>query len=140
MNSRSKYLNAIVGLLLFAFVATSAYWLVFYFSGDVQVRDDPIYLAFESSFPMADAWMAICALVGAIGLLRRRSWGFLFGLLAASSAIFLGLVDVLFNLNEGIYNIGGVETGIEIAINVITLGLGPVVILYLWRNRSEWVC
>jgi uncharacterized membrane protein (DUF2068 family) len=79
--------------------------------------------------------MALCALAGAIGLWRRRAWGFLFGLLAASSSIFLGLMDVLFNLNEGMYAIGGVEMVIEIAINLLTLGLGPVVIVYLWRSR-----
>lgn len=84
--------------------------------------------------------MAVCTLLGALGLLHAKSWGFLFGLLAASSAIFLGLVDVLFTLNEGIYGVGGVETGIEIVINLLTLGLGPVTIFYLWKYRDIWVC
>lgn len=121
-------LGWIILLLLFATIATSAYWIVFYSSGDVQVRSDEVYLAFENAFPLADAWMASCALLGAIGLWCSNSWGFLFGLLAASSAIFLGLPDLLFNLNEGIYTIGGAETGIEVTINALTLGLGPVII------------
>jgi hypothetical protein len=131
-----KGLPWIITMLLFAFIATLAYWIVYFTSGDVQVRQDPVYIAFENSFPAADAWMGLCALIGAVGLWRRRSWGFLFGLLAASSMIFLGLMDVAFNLNEGIYAIGGSETVIEVAINLLCLTAGPVLIYYLWKNRS----
>lgn len=135
--SRPKGLAWIIGLLLFAFVANLAYWIVYFTSGDVQVRQDEVYIAFENSFPAADAWMAVCALLGAIGLLRHRPWGLLFGLLAASSAIFLGLMDVTFNLNQGIYAIGGAEAAIEVLINLFCLGVGPLVIIYLWKNRSS---
>ena len=135
-----KGLVWIIGLLLFTFAATLAYWIIYFTSGDVQVRHDEVYLAFENAFPLADAWMAICALLGAIGLWQRRGWGFLFGLLAASSAIFLGLMDVLFNMQQGIYATGGIETAIEIAINLLTLGLGPVIIIYLWKYHSTLAC
>lgn len=137
MKSRSEGLGWIIALLCFAFVATLAYWIVFFTSGDVQVRADDVYIAFEKAFPPADAWMAFCALLGAIGLWRGRSWGFLFALLAASSSIFLGLMDLTFNLNQGIYAIGGAETLIEILINLTTLLLGPVIIIYLWKNRQQ---
>jgi len=137
MKSGPKGLGWIIALLCFAFVATLAYWIVFFTSGDVQVRTDDVYIAFEKAFPPADAWMALCALLGAIGLWRGRSWGFLFALLAASSSIFLGLMDMTFNLNQGIYAIGGAETLIEILINLATLLLGPVIIIYLWKNRQQ---
>lgn len=137
---RPKGLGWIIGLLLFTFAATLAYWIIYFTSGDVQVRHDEVYLGFENAFPLADAWMAACALLGAIGLWQQKGWGFLFGLLAASSAIFLGLMDVLFNLQQGIYAIGGAETAIEIAINLLTLGLGPVIIVYLWKNRTILAC
>lgn len=132
---RPQGLGWVIAALLIFFIATLTYWLVYFTSGDVQVRSDEVYLAFEDSFPLADAWMAACALLGALGLWQRKDWGFLFGLLAASSAVFLGLLDVLFNLNEGIYAIGGTETAIEIAINVFCLGIGSAVIAYLWKHR-----
>ncbi len=140
MNSRPKGLAWIIGILLFNFLATVAYWIAFFSTDYVQVRTDEVYLAFERAFPLADAWMAICALLGVIGLWRGRGWGFLFGLLAASSAIYLGLMDVLFNLNEGIYSIGGSETLIEIVINLLLLSLGPILIIYLWKNRFALSC
>ena len=137
MRSKPEGISWIIGLLFFAAIATAAYWLVFFTTGDVQARTDPIYLAHERSFPLADGWMALCALAGGVGLWRRRDWGFLFGLLAASSSVFLGLMDVLFNLNEGNYALGGGDMAVEIAINLLTLGIGPIVIVYLWRNRSR---
>jgi hypothetical protein len=140
MGSKKSGHRIISGLLFFAFAATLVYWIVFYTTGETQVRQDPIYLAFERSFPVADTWMALCALIGAIGLWNRKPWGFLFGLLAASSAIFLGLMDLTFNLNEGIYAIPGLETTIEVLINLLTLGLGPVVIAYLWLHRRNLIC
>ena len=130
MKPKPKGLNWNTSLLCFAFAATLAYWIVFFISGDVQVRNDADYIAFEKSFPPADAWLAFCALLGAIGLWRRRAWGFLFALLAGSSAI-LGLMDVTSNLNESLYAIGGSETLIEIMINLATMLLGPVVIIYV---------
>lgn len=136
MRTRPKGIGWIIGLLLFACFAVVAYWTLFFTTGDVQVRHDPVYLAFEGAFPLADGWMALCAMAGAVGLWRQKDWGFLFGLLAGSSSIFLGLMDVLFNLNEGNYALGGAEMAVEVAINLATLSMGIVVIIYLWRNRS----
>ena len=44
-------------------------------SGATQVREDDVYLAFERAFPLADTWMAVCALLAAIGIWRGRAWG-----------------------------------------------------------------
>ncbi len=131
--------NWVIAALIITFVATLAYWLIYFTSGEVQVRQDEVYLAFENAFPVADAWMAICALLGAIGLLRKQAWGFLFALLAASSMIFLGLMDVTFNLNQGIYALGGIETAIEVVINLFCLVVSPLIINYLWKNRKKWL-
>jgi uncharacterized membrane protein (DUF2068 family) len=136
VNSPSTGSRAAAGYLALVAVATLLYWLDYFTSGGLHVRDDAVYHAFESAFPLADAWMAACSLLGAAGLWQRRSWGLLFGLLAASSQIFLGLLDVLFNLNEGNYAIASAAMTVEILINVGLLACGPLLIAYLWRNRS----
>ena len=122
--------------LALAAVLTLVYWLEFFASGGVHVRDDAVYLAFERAFPLADAWMAACSMLGAIGLWRRRPWGVLFGLLAASAQVFLACMDVLFNLNEGNYSIASSAMAIEIVINVGLLAGAPLLIAFLWRNRD----
>jgi uncharacterized membrane protein (DUF2068 family) len=123
------------GYLAVVAVLTTLYWIDFFTSGGVHVRDDAVYLAFEKAFPLADAWMAACSLLGAIGLWRRRSWGLLFGLLAASAQIFLACMDVLFNLNEGNYAIASAAMAAEILINVGLLIGAPLLIAFLWRQR-----
>lgn len=117
-------------------VLTLLYWVDFFSSGGVHVRDDAVYLAFERAFPLADAWMAACSLLGAIGLWRRRPSGLLFGLLAASAQVFLACMDVLFNLNEGNYSIASPAMAIEILINVGLLVGAPLLIVFLWRHRE----
>jgi uncharacterized membrane protein (DUF2068 family) len=127
--------RAAAGYLALVAVLTTLYWIVFFTYGGVHVRDDAVYLAFEQAFPLADAWMAACSLLGAIGLWRGRPWGLLFGLLAASSQVFLGCLDVLFNLNQGNYAIASVAMAVEIVINVGLLVGAPLLIAFLWRHR-----
>lgn len=97
-------------------------------------------MTFETAFPAADTWMAITALVGGIGLLMRKSWGALFALLAGSASIFLGLMDVLYDYLNGIYghlfSPAGTDVAVEIAINIVTLTLGPIIIWYVWTRRQ----
>jgi uncharacterized membrane protein (DUF2068 family) len=128
-------IHVAAGYLSVVAALTTLYWIDFFTSGGVHVRDDAVYLAFEKAFPLADAWMAACSLLGAIGLWRRRSWGLLFGLLAASAQIFLACMDVLFNLNEGNYAIASAAMAAEILINVGLLIGAPLLIAFLWRQR-----
>ena len=127
----------VIGVLVFGFLALVAYWSVFYTSGAVRARTDVVYLTFQKSFLLADAWLAACCAAGAVGLWRRREWGVLFGLLAASSSIFLGLMDVCFNLNERMYEQGGAAMWIETVINAATLALGVVIAAVLWSRRDR---
>jgi uncharacterized membrane protein (DUF2068 family) len=124
------------GYLAIVAVLTTLYWVDFFTSGGVHVREDAAYLAFEKAFPLADAWMAACSLLGAIGLWRRRAWGLLFGLLAGSAQIFLACMDVLFNVNEGNYAIASGAMAIEVLINVGLLVGAPLLIAFLWRRRT----
>ena len=137
MKSRPPGLIAAVACLAVAAVGTTAYWIVFFTSGAVQVQRDAAYLAFEKAFPLADGWMAACAALAAVGLWRRRPWGLLFGLLAASSLVFLGCMDMLWNLNTGSYAIASGAMTAEIVINVYCLAGGLLLIPYLWRNRHS---
>jgi hypothetical protein len=127
----------VVGALLWVSVAATAlYWLVFFTSGDVRSSAEECYLVFERAFPAADAWLALSCAVAAVGLRRGREWAALFGICAGSAAIYLGLMDVLYNLENGMYaNLGGPMIG-EMVINVYCLSLGPFLIAYFWRMRD----
>jgi len=128
----------ILGVLIFGVVATAAYWLV-WFGVDRDIlasAHTESYYAFENSFPLADLWMGVTGLLASVALVRRRASALLWSIAAGSISIYLGLLDVLFDLENGIYHspdTGGVV--VEILINVLTLTMGVVVIVWAWRQR-----
>lgn len=128
----------ILGVLIFGVLATLAYWVV-WFGIDREIlasAHSDAYYAFENSFPLADLWMAGAGLLAIVALLRRRASALFWCIAAGSISIYLGLLDVLFDLENGIYrspDTGGVI--VELTINVLTLSMGAVVLLWAWRNR-----
>jgi len=125
-------------LLLIAGAGTFAYWITFFSSEIVQATAEPCYLVFERAFPMADAWAAIASILAALGLLRRRPEAVLFGIAAGSAFVFLGLMDVLYNLEHGMYALRTAEMAYETLINVVCLTLGPATMAYVWRRRRSF--
>jgi hypothetical protein len=120
-------------LLIVTAVVTVAYWIDFFVRGTVQAEDEEWYLRFERAFPAADAWLSVCSVVGAVGLLSDAGYGVAFGLLAGSALIFLGLLDVSFNLQNGLYRRlpASGQMWAELVINVWSLGFGAWLVVYL---------
>ena len=113
-----------------------AFWIEFFTSGTVSMADTPAYLEHEQSFPAADGYMVICSLICAVGLIRQRPWALLFGLLAGSGIIFLGLMDTLYSTQQGIFSSFNAAAAEAFFICALCLILGPITIIYLWRNRD----
>ncbi len=130
----------ILGVLIFGVVATAAYWVIWFGVNREWLASahTDSYYAFENSFPAADAWMTLAGLGATIALLRRRASALLWSLAAGSISVYLGLLDVLFDLENGIYRSG--DTGgviVEIVINLLTLSMGAVVLVWAWSKRKE---
>jgi hypothetical protein len=128
----------ILGVLIFGIVATTAYWVV-WFGIDREIlasAHTSEYYAFENAFPVADGWMVVTGIVAAIALVRRWLSAALWCFAAGTCSVYLGLLDVLFDLQNGIYQApdkGAVA--VEIAINVLTVSMGAVVLAWVWRQR-----
>jgi hypothetical protein len=130
----------ILGVLIFGVVATLAYWIT-WFGVDREIlasAHTPSYYAFEQSFPVADLWLSGTGLLAIVALIRRRASALLWAIAAGALSIYLGLLDVLFDLENGIYRSAD-RSGviIEIAINVLTLTMGTVVLVWAWQKRRE---
>lgn len=133
MNSSSRILASM--LVVTAFV-TLAYWVNYFSGGDVRVVDERWYTAFESSFPAADAWLAITSLLAGIGLWRHRPWGARMGLLAGSALLYLAGMDIAFDLENGLYALvpGSQPMQFELLINVWSLALGVWTVIACWHR------
>jgi len=125
-------------LLIGTAIGLIYYWIDFYIKGGVQVVNEDWYVRFEKAFTAADLWTAVCALVGAIGLLAGQTYGVILTFITASSLIFLGLMDVTFNIQNNLYRLIGTsgQMKFELAINLWTLGLGIALIVHFWPRLA----
>ena len=138
---RPTGLTIVAVLMLLTAVGTLLFWVTFFAdleaqrSGYLASRCDA-WFAWEMSFPLADAWMAATAILGAVGLWRLRPTGLLFGLVSGGAMVFLGLIDVLFFLENGLYLPLNGEVAIELFIHIWTVAFGLFVIARIWAQRT----
>lgn len=141
--NRSRDINIVIGIGIFAVIAIAAYWITWFAAPQfIQSRtpdapDYAIYVNFEQAFPMADGYVAVAALIGVVGLWQMKPWGFLSMMLAGGGALFLGLIDLLYDLEHQMFIPLTAESLIELIIVIITLSLGPIMTALLWKRRKE---
>ena len=121
--------------MFIAAAGTLAYWTVYFTSGATQVRTDAVYIGFEDAFPLADGWMTLCYLLAAGFLWRGDPRAVLWGLCAGSAMVFLGSMDLLFNIEQGHFSRApSAEMWAEIVIVAFCWAFGPYTIRRLWRH------
>jgi len=131
---RLRLLSAIYGV---GTAANVAYWIGFA-AGPARTDDSQGYLDFERSFPLADAYLAAMSGAASIACWRGDPRALPLGLMASSASIYLGCLDVLYNLRHGKYrNLDG-AMGAETAINAASLSLGAFSAWALWRWRGQF--
>jgi hypothetical protein len=126
-----------VWMILIA-VLVAAYWGTYFLSGATQIRADAVYIGFENAFPLADSWMAIAFLLAARSLWRGDETAVLWGCCAGSAMIFLGCMDLLFNVTQGNFSLAPTPALLaEMLIVAVCLVYGPFAIHYCWRKRRR---
>jgi hypothetical protein len=122
-------------------VGTLIFWLTFFTDLDAQRHGElaarsAAWFAWELSFPLADGWMAVTGILGAIGLWHLKPTGLLFSLLSGSAMIYLGLMDGLFFLQNGLYLPFTAEIALELFIHIWVIALGLALITCVWAHRE----
>ena len=129
--------NLAIGLTAFTTFGIVAYWTLVFAKIFPVTELVPGYRNWFISFPLADGWIAVTSLLAFIFLLRGDDKAALFGLLAASGLIFLGLYALLYGINTGLLFILTTDEMIEIAIKVYCLSVGTFFIVYFWNFAKE---
>jgi len=126
----------VVVLLVVATAIVVAYWSIWYGHRSwVASSTDPSYKDFENAFPLADAWLAATTLLAARSLHQHRPTALLWLLCSGSAGMYLAGMDVLYDLEHGIWWEGGGGGLIEFAINAITLSGSIAGLVLSWRYR-----
>jgi hypothetical protein len=127
----------VIGTLLAAAALLVLYWAVWLLERTLLASDTrPAYYEFESAFALADAWLAFCLVAGARALAGRRPTALLWLLAAGGSAGFLLGMDLLYNLQHGIWfasHRGLLELLRNLATGAGTIGL----FAWTWPRRAE---
>ena len=132
-----NFIFAIFQLLIV--VGLIGFWVMFYFTEykNEERKMPEVEYRHELSFPLPDlGWVLPNLLISAIGLLLGEDFGYFFTITAASGMMFLGLIDLAYNLQNGGFNTKekGFDAYMSIFIVSVMLILGPIFLVYGWFN------
>jgi hypothetical protein len=128
----------VIVVLIAGVVLMLAFWTAWYADRSLVASNTrSAYYEFENAFPLADGWLTV-ALIGAAVSLRRRSPFALLWLLAGGGAgLYLFGMDVLYDLENGIWWNSGAGGVIELVINVVTLIVSIWLLRWAWQRRER---
>ena len=127
----------VIGLLLAGAALLVVYWAVWLVNRSLLASDTrPAYYEFQGAFVLADAWLAFCLVAGARALAARRASALLWLLVAGGAGGFLLAVDVLYNLQHGVW-FAGQRGLVELVRNLATLAGTVALFGWAWPRRAE---
>jgi hypothetical protein len=113
------------------------FWTL-YFNGAISIgADDPLVTQYELAFPIPDAFLALALFAAGFRLVTNRAAGPFLLVVAASMAIYLGLLDVAFYAQRGLYSHLDAATLLEIGVNALCIGGGALGLRMGWTLWSR---
>lgn len=114
-----------------------AYWSIWFTHRDwLASEHTQAYYDFENAFPLADLWLGMACTLALVALRRRRPTALLWLISAGAAGLYLGCMDLLYDLEHGIFT-KGVGGGVEATIVVLTWAFSIVVLRWSWTRRAE---
>ena len=111
------------------------FWIYFLLVEQKNSEVSQVIIAHESSFPVADLfWLAPCLLIAAIGLLTEKRFGVFFTIVSGGVQIFLGLLDLTFNLQQGQYKGKSSDVILNFVIQGYCFIMGALFLIYGFLN------
>lgn len=108
------------------------FWITF-FIGDNKSKMTEVEYKHELSFPFPDlGWITVCLVIAAIGLFTGQTYGYFFSALAGSGMMFLGIIDLAFNLQNNKFSREkhGFDAIVSMGVVILTFIFGPMFIIY----------
>lgn len=115
-----------------------SYFVDFFTSGRVRTAEDKAYVDFERSFVLADSYVLVSGLLAAHLMVRGRKEAVPVGVAAGSGLVFLGLMDLAYDVQQRKFSERTPEMAVEKEIVATCLTLGPLTMVRLWMNRSRF--
>ena len=111
------------------------FWIYFFLVENKNPEKSAVYLGFERSFPVPDlGWLIPTLILASIGLFSDLPFGLFFTITSGSALIFLGLLDISFNAQNGGYTTNLSDTLMNIFINAVCIIFGPIFLVFAWKQ------
>jgi len=111
------------------------FWIFFFKVENKNPEKKEWYLRHERSFPLPDLGLiTVCLLIAATGLLVGERFGIFFTIVAGGGLLFLGLIDLAFNLQNGLFKTKNIDAYMSISIVTIVLIMGILSLIYGYIN------
>jgi hypothetical protein len=124
-------------MLVVAIALDAAYWTIWFTNRDwIASEHSQAYYDFENAFPLADLWLGIAALLALVTLVRRRPSALLWLIATGAAGLYLGSMDLLYDLEHNIFGKGG-GGAFEAVIVVLTWVFSITLLRYAWTRRGE---
>jgi hypothetical protein len=123
-------------MLVVAVVIDVAYWTIWFTNRSwIESGTSQAYVEFENAFPLADAWLGLTCVLAFVALGRRSATALLWLIAAGSAGMYLFGMDVLYDLENGVYTEGSGGI-VEAAINLVTLAFSVIALRWAWSRRE----
>lgn len=106
-------------------------WATLLFIGMAPENPPACYFAYKYPFLLPDGVLCILLLISGVLLMKGREMGFKLSLIAAGGLVFLGLVDLAFNIQNGVYSASALDLVINGLLNAWCVGFGLFIIIAL---------
>ena len=129
-------INLIIAILqILLGIGVIGFWLMFYFTEYKNPKMSEVAFKHEMSFPLPDlGWVMPCLFISGIGILMEQKFGFFFSALAGSGMMFLGLIDLAFDIQNGVFKQKNADAYAGMVIVALMFIFGPIFIIYGWLN------
>jgi hypothetical protein len=132
MAPHDRSLRAAEVLLWIVAAGTTAFWVAFLAGLRLSQGVECSHQLQLAQIP-SNAWIVATACLAAIGLHRKRRWGLFSTVAAASAGVYIGLLDITFNIHAGAYSLPFVDLVPELFANLVCTALPAYLFLVVLR-------
>jgi hypothetical protein len=127
----------VIGALLAGAALLVLFWAVWLLDRTLLASDTrPAYYEFEAALGLGDLWLAFCLAAAARALAARRAAALLWLLAAGGAGGFLVAVDLLYNLQHGVWFAS--QRGLAELVRDLATAAGTVgLFTWAWPRRAE---
>jgi hypothetical protein len=125
----------VIVMLVGALVLDAAYWSIWFTQRDwIASEHTQAYDDFENAFPLADLWLGVACLLALVTVVRRHPSALLWLVATGAAGLYLGCMDLLYDLEHDIFGKGG-GGAFEALVVAVTWVFSITVLRYAWTRR-----